>query len=184
MRTAVEDAGYGVERVRRRWRHVASRRAQAAGRARSRRRCLRKPACTRASPRSTERALLARRINRIEGQVRGIGKMIDEDRYCIDILTQVSAVQSALDALALQLLRASPARLRASRDAFGRRRPRDRRSARGDPALCALNNDQPAAGLRWTQACERRHELLSGSHALHRWSSVPWSSNSLPALPT
>jgi DNA-binding FrmR family transcriptional regulator len=47
---------------------------------------------------------LAKRINRIEGQVRGIGRMIDEDRYCIDILTQVSAAQSALDALALQLL--------------------------------------------------------------------------------
>lgn len=47
---------------------------------------------------------LTKRINRIEGQVRGIGKMIDDDRYCIDILTQVSAVQSALDALALQLL--------------------------------------------------------------------------------
>ena len=49
-------------------------------------------------------AALAKRINRIEGQVRGIGKMIAEDRYCIDILTQVSAAQSALDALALQLL--------------------------------------------------------------------------------
>ena len=36
--------------------------------------------------------------------MRGIGRMIDEDRYCIDVLTQVSAVQSALDALALQLL--------------------------------------------------------------------------------
>ncbi|MEO8508100.1 MAG: metal-sensing transcriptional repressor [Betaproteobacteria bacterium] len=47
---------------------------------------------------------LGKRINRIEGQVRGIGKMIAEDRYCIDILTQVSAVQSALDALALKLL--------------------------------------------------------------------------------
>ena len=47
---------------------------------------------------------LTRRLNRIEGQVRGIGRMIDEDRYCVDILTQVSAVQSALDALALQLL--------------------------------------------------------------------------------
>ena len=50
------------------------------------------------------RAALTKRLNRIEGQVRGIGRMIDEDRYCIDILTQVSAVQSALDALALQLL--------------------------------------------------------------------------------
>lgn len=49
-------------------------------------------------------AALGKRINRIEGQVRGIGRMIEEDRYCIDILTQVSAAQSALDALALQLL--------------------------------------------------------------------------------
>jgi DNA-binding FrmR family transcriptional regulator len=47
---------------------------------------------------------LEKRINRIEGQVRGIAKMIDDDRYCIDVLTQVSAVQSALDALALLLL--------------------------------------------------------------------------------
>ena len=56
-----------------------------------------------AFPRS-DGAALEKRLNRIEGQVRGIGKMITEDRYCIDILTQVSAVQSALDALALQLL--------------------------------------------------------------------------------
>lgn len=52
----------------------------------------------------TDNTALGKRINRIEGQVRGIGKMIAEDRYCIDILTQVSAVQSALDALALKLL--------------------------------------------------------------------------------
>jgi DNA-binding FrmR family transcriptional regulator len=51
-----------------------------------------------------ETAALSKRLNRIEGQVRGIGRMIDEDRYCVDILTQVSAVQSALDALALKLL--------------------------------------------------------------------------------
>jgi CsoR family transcriptional regulator, copper-sensing transcriptional repressor len=48
--------------------------------------------------------VLTKRVNRIEGQVRGIGRMIIDDRYCIDILTQVSAVQAALDALALQLL--------------------------------------------------------------------------------
>ena len=47
---------------------------------------------------------LTKRLNRIEGQLRGIGRMIAEDRYCIDVLTQVSAVQAALDALALQLL--------------------------------------------------------------------------------
>jgi CsoR family transcriptional regulator, copper-sensing transcriptional repressor len=52
----------------------------------------------------SDRVALAKRLRRIEGQVRGIGKMIDEDRYCIDVLTQVSAVQAALDALALQLL--------------------------------------------------------------------------------
>src|SRR4249919_1603261 len=49
-------------------------------------------------------AALTKRLNRIEGQLRGIGKMIADDRYCVDILTQVAAVQAALDALALQLL--------------------------------------------------------------------------------
>ncbi|MBI2311181.1 MAG: metal-sensitive transcriptional regulator [Betaproteobacteria bacterium] len=48
---------------------------------------------------------LIRRLNRIEGQVRGITRMIQEDRYCVDILTQLSALQSALDAVAMQLLR-------------------------------------------------------------------------------
>ena len=44
------------------------------------------------------------RLRRIEGQVRGIQKMVDEDRYCIDVLTQVNAVTAALDSVALQLL--------------------------------------------------------------------------------
>jgi DNA-binding FrmR family transcriptional regulator len=44
------------------------------------------------------------RLARVEGQVRGIAKMVDEDRYCIDILTQISAVQAALDKVALGLL--------------------------------------------------------------------------------
>lgn len=58
-----------------------------------------------AVPRPAEAAkALATRINRIEGQIRGIGRMIEEDRYCVDILTQVAAVQSALDALGLKLL--------------------------------------------------------------------------------
>jgi CsoR family transcriptional regulator, copper-sensing transcriptional repressor len=52
----------------------------------------------------TDSAALAKRLNRIEGQIRGIARMIENDRYCVDILTQVSAVQSALDALALKLL--------------------------------------------------------------------------------
>lgn len=44
------------------------------------------------------------RLKRIEGQVRGIAKMIEEDRYCIDVLTQVSAATSALQSVALGLL--------------------------------------------------------------------------------
>jgi CsoR family transcriptional regulator, copper-sensing transcriptional repressor len=51
-----------------------------------------------------ETAALSKRLHRIEGQIRGIGRMIEDDRYCVDILTQVSAVQSALDALARKLL--------------------------------------------------------------------------------
>lgn len=47
---------------------------------------------------------LLKRLNRIEGQVRGVAKMVEEDRYCVDVLTQISAIQSALDALAMQLL--------------------------------------------------------------------------------
>jgi CsoR family transcriptional regulator, copper-sensing transcriptional repressor len=44
------------------------------------------------------------RLRRIEGQIRGVQKMVDEDRYCIDVLTQVSAAKAALDAVALALL--------------------------------------------------------------------------------
>ncbi|OJZ76386.1 CopY family transcriptional regulator [Mycobacterium paraffinicum] len=46
----------------------------------------------------------AQRLRRIEGQIRGIAKMIDEDKYCIDILTQISAASSALRSVALNLL--------------------------------------------------------------------------------
>ena len=45
-----------------------------------------------------------KRMRRIEGQVRGIERMVEEDRYCIDVLTQISAVQAALDKVALGLL--------------------------------------------------------------------------------
>lgn len=44
------------------------------------------------------------RLARIEGQVRGVARMVEEDRYCIDVLTQISAVQAALDRVALGLL--------------------------------------------------------------------------------
>src|SRR5258708_19431350 len=45
------------------------------------------------------KASCAKRLNRIEGQVRGIARMVDEDRYCIDIVTQVAAVRAALRAV-------------------------------------------------------------------------------------
>jgi len=44
------------------------------------------------------------RLRRVEGQVRGLDRMVEEDRYCIDVLTQISAVQAALDKVALGLL--------------------------------------------------------------------------------
>lgn len=50
------------------------------------------------------KAQLLRRLSLIEGQVRGIKTMVDEDRYCTDVLTQISAVRSALDKVALGLL--------------------------------------------------------------------------------
>jgi len=47
---------------------------------------------------------LIKRLHRIEGQVRGIERMVEEERYCIDILTQISAVSTALESLAFKLL--------------------------------------------------------------------------------
>lgn len=44
------------------------------------------------------------RLRRVEGQVRGLQKMVEDDRYCIDVLTQISAVKAALDGVALVLL--------------------------------------------------------------------------------
>ena len=47
---------------------------------------------------------LVRRLHRIEGQVRGIERMVEEDRYCIDVLTQVAAVKTALESVAMKIL--------------------------------------------------------------------------------
>ena len=44
------------------------------------------------------------RVNRVKGQVEGIGRVVEEDRYCVDILNQIAAVRSALDALGIELL--------------------------------------------------------------------------------
>ena len=51
-----------------------------------------------------EKDALIKRLHRIEGQVRGIEKMVGEDRYCIEILTQIAAVTTALESLAFRLL--------------------------------------------------------------------------------
>ena len=47
---------------------------------------------------------LEKRLKRMEGQVRGLQQMVDDDRYCIDVLTQITAIQAALDKVALGLL--------------------------------------------------------------------------------
>lgn len=47
---------------------------------------------------------LQQRLSRVEGQVRGVAKMVEEDRYCVDVITQIAAVQAALDKIALGLL--------------------------------------------------------------------------------
>jgi DNA-binding FrmR family transcriptional regulator len=51
-----------------------------------------------------DKAALTKRLHRIEGQVRGIERMVDDDRYCIDILTQIGAVKTALESVAFRLL--------------------------------------------------------------------------------
>ena len=51
-----------------------------------------------------QRQQLQTRLRRIEGQVRGVARMIDEDKYCVDVVTQVAAIQAALDKVSLGLL--------------------------------------------------------------------------------
>lgn len=54
---------------------------------------------------SDNKEAVIKRIKRAEGQVRGVGRMVEEDKYCIDIMTQINAVQAALDKVAIELLR-------------------------------------------------------------------------------
>ncbi len=53
---------------------------------------------------SADKEALVKRLHRIEGQVRGIERMVEDDRYCVDILTQIGAVQSAVEKVALGLV--------------------------------------------------------------------------------
>lgn len=53
---------------------------------------------------SDHRDAVQKRLRRVEGQVRGLQRMVDEDQYCIDVLTQISAATKALQAVALELL--------------------------------------------------------------------------------
>ena len=53
---------------------------------------------------AADKEALIKRLHRIEGQVRGIERMLEEDRYCIDVLTQIGAVSTALESLAFKLL--------------------------------------------------------------------------------
>ncbi len=53
---------------------------------------------------TSDKAAVQGRLRRIEGQVRGLQRMVEEDAYCIDVLTQISAATKALESVALQLL--------------------------------------------------------------------------------
>ncbi len=59
---------------------------------------------TQVAPERPGRDAIHRRLRRVEGQVRGITRMVEEDRYCIDVLQQITAAQAALDKIALELV--------------------------------------------------------------------------------
>ena len=77
-----------------------------------------------------DKEALIGRLHRIEGQVRGIERMVSEERYCIDILTQISAATTALDAMALKCWKAKWARVSPVHwhQATRQRRPKSARS--------------------------------------------------------
>jgi DNA-binding FrmR family transcriptional regulator len=53
---------------------------------------------------AAKKGTLVKRLHRIEGQVRGLERMVEDDRYCIEILTQIGAVSTALESLAFEIL--------------------------------------------------------------------------------
>ena len=105
-------------------------------------------AATERTPRgySADRPALLNRLRRIEGQARGLTRMVEEERYCIDVLTQIAAVRSALDGVSLGLL-----------DAHVRHCV-----ANGDPALL----DERADELARTLAPRGRMPVGSGTESL------------------
>ena len=62
------------------------------------------PSATESRGYSATKDQLIKRLARVEGQVRGVERMVEEERYCIDVLTQISAIQAALDKVAIGLL--------------------------------------------------------------------------------
>ena len=52
----------------------------------------------------SDKDAIVKRLHRIEGQVRGLERMVEEERYCVDVLTQIAAVSTALDSLSVKLL--------------------------------------------------------------------------------
>jgi DNA-binding FrmR family transcriptional regulator len=84
-----------------------------------------------------KKTTVQQRLRRIEGQVRGVQRMVDEDAYCIDVLTQISAVTKALQAVALELLDQHLAHCVA--DAVGRGGPgSDQKLAEASAAIARL----------------------------------------------
>ena len=90
-----------------------------------------------------------KRLRRIEGQLRGLQRMVAEDTYCIDVLTQISAVQSALDSVALGLLERRSTQRR-------RRTRKDPRSHKGNRATGEVLSAHIRLSI-FSTTKERRH---------------------------
>ena len=93
---------------------------------------------------------LSARLKRIEGQVRGIERMVEDERYCIDILTQISAIQAALDKVGLRTARAACRALRDRPGGPGRARREDERD---DGRRGTADGPRLIAGMMYVRAC-------------------------------
>ena len=108
---------------------------------------------------------LRQAARRIEGQVRGIAKMIDEDKYCIDVLTQISAVNSALQSVALGLLdeHLGHCVTQAVADGGDEAEPSWPRRRRPSPGSCARRYSSIAPGACSFARASRTHGVCSTS---------------------
>jgi CsoR family transcriptional regulator, copper-sensing transcriptional repressor len=132
---------------------------------------------------AADKAALIKRLHRIEGQVRGIEKMVEQDRYCVDIITQISAITTALDAVAFKILDEHVNHCVAGGLPPATRRSRARRAAScSTPCTASRAPTEPSRIAARSRHCDQHQH--GGKRAMDSLSQCRNSGTGRPTTPT